>query len=213
MPRNVKPKRRYESPRRQEQAAATRAAILDAALKLFTEQGYVATSVGEIAAAAGVALKTVYAAFGTKRGVLMALRTRLVRGDDDPVPVAERDWFKAVLAEQDPRKLIGGLAHQSAAMKSRAGSIFEIIRNAAPADPEIAALWEQFMRDFYETQRLVIEQLRKRKALKLDPEKATDALWTLNHPSVHYLLVRERGWSADEYAGWLEQTLVDQLLV
>jgi AcrR family transcriptional regulator len=65
--------------------------ILDAALKLFTEQGYVATSVSEIAAAAGVAPKTVYAASGTKRGVLMALRTRLVRGDDDPVPVAERD--------------------------------------------------------------------------------------------------------------------------
>ena len=86
-------KRAYDSPRRREQAAATRAAILDAALKLFEQQGYAATSVGAIAEEAGVALKTVYAVFGTKRGLLVALRSRLVRGSDDPVPVAQQEWF------------------------------------------------------------------------------------------------------------------------
>src|SRR4030088_1308610 len=79
-------KRAYDSPRRREQAASTRAAILDAALKLFEQQGYVATPVAAIAKEAGVALKTVYAVFGTKRGVLVALRSRLVRGGPRAVP-------------------------------------------------------------------------------------------------------------------------------
>ena len=73
MSRDVKPRRRYESPRRREQAAATRQAILEAAERLFAEQGYVGTSVAEIAQEARVALKTVYAVFGTKAEVLRAL--------------------------------------------------------------------------------------------------------------------------------------------
>ena len=212
MPRDVKPKRRYESPRRQEQAAATRASILDAAQRLFERHGYLGTSVGEIAAEAGVALKTIYAVFGTKRGVLVALRQRLVRGGDDPVPLHEQESFKAMLAEPDPRKRIKLIAQLAAELKQRAGPIFEIIRNAAPADPEIAALWDRFMQDFYETQRLVIASLERDGSLALDPDRATDVLWTVNHPSVYHLLVRERGWTTAEYEQWLETTLAQQLL-
>ena len=121
-------KRAYDSPRRREQAAATRAAILDAALELFEQQGYAATSVAAIAKKAGVALKTVYAAFGTKRGVLVALRSRLVRGGDDAVPVDRQEWFRAVLEEPDPRKRLAAFAAAAATLKSRAGRLFEIIR-------------------------------------------------------------------------------------
>jgi AcrR family transcriptional regulator len=205
-------KRPYDSPRRREQAAATRAAILDAALKLFEQQGYAATSVAAIAEEAGVALKTVYAVFGTKRSVLVALRSRLVRGSDDPVPVAEREWFRAVLDEPDPRKRLTMFAAAATALKSRAGAIFEIIRHAAPADPEIGAMWDEFTRDFYENQRLVIERFDADGALKVDVNRATDILWTINHPAVYHLLVVERGWSADDYQRWLEESLDQQLL-
>jgi AcrR family transcriptional regulator len=208
---NVK-KRAYDSPRRRQQAAATRAAILDAALKLFAQQGYAATSVAAIADEAGVALKTVYAAFGTKRGVLVALRSRLVRGSDDPVPVAEQEWFRAVLDEPEPRKRLSMFAAAATELKSRAGAIFEIIRQAAPTDPEIAAMWAEFMRDFYENQRLVIERFDTDGALKADVNRATDILWTINHPAVYHLLVVERGWSADDYRHWLEESLNQQLL-
>ena len=87
----VKARRRYDSPRRREQAAATRREILEAAQRLFVEQGYAATTMAAIAAEAGVALKTVYVAFETKSGVLRALWNVLLRGDEDDVPVAERD--------------------------------------------------------------------------------------------------------------------------
>jgi AcrR family transcriptional regulator len=205
-------KRSYDSPRRREQAAATRAAILDAALRLFEQHGYAATSVGAIAKEAGVALKTVYAVFGTKRGVLVALRSRLVRGSDDPVPVAEREWFRAVLDEPDPRKRLSLFAHNAALLKDRAGPLFEIIRHAAPADPEIGAMWDEFMGDFYENQRLVVERFHADGVLKDDVDRATDVLWTINHPAVYHLLVAERGWSSADYQSWLEETLVQQLL-
>ena len=211
MARNVK-KRAYDSPRRREQAAATRAAILDAALTLFEKQGYAATSVAAIAEEAGVALKTVYAVFGTKRGVLVALRSRLVRGGDDPIPVAQQEWFHAVLDEPDPRKRLSMFAAAATALKRRAGAIFEIIRHAAPADPEIGAMWDEFMRDFYENQRLVIERFDADGALKLDVNRATDILWTINHPVVYHLLVVERGWRAEDYQRWLEESLNQQLL-
>ena len=81
MTRPVDSKRSYNSPRRREQAAATRREILEAAQRLFERQGYAATTMAAIAAEAGVALKTVYVAFETKSGVLRALWNLLLRGD------------------------------------------------------------------------------------------------------------------------------------
>src|SRR5882724_4415388 len=97
----VKPTRRYHSPRRQQQAAATRAQILAAAQTLFERQGYAATTMAAIAGEAGVALKTVYLAFETKSGVLRALWHLLLRGDEDEVPVMARQWYLEVLEEPD----------------------------------------------------------------------------------------------------------------
>ena len=58
----------------------------------------------EIAEEAGVALKTVYAAFETKSGVLRALWNVLLRGDEADVPVMDRAWYREVLEEPDPER-------------------------------------------------------------------------------------------------------------
>jgi len=121
-------------------------------------------------------------------------------------------WFRTVLDEPDPRKRLAMFAETSASLKSRAGPIFEIIRHAAPADPEIQAMWDEFMGDFYENQRLVVERFQADGVLKVDVNRATDILWTVNHPAVYHLLVVERGWMADEYRQWLEESLAQQLL-
>src|SRR3954449_8182157 len=133
----VKPKRRYDSPRRREQAAATRRAILEAAQKLFEEQGYAATPMAAIAAEAGVALKTVYVAFETKSGVLRALWHLLLRGDEADVPVGDRTWYREVLEEPDPERALRLTAHNSRIVKERAGGLLRVIRSAAEADPDI----------------------------------------------------------------------------
>src|SRR6516165_4596829 len=102
MVERVKPRRAYESPRRREQAAATRLEILDCAQRLFERDGYAATTMAAIAAEARVALKTVYVAFETKSGVLRALWNLRLRGGQEEVPVSQQDWYRAVLDEPDP---------------------------------------------------------------------------------------------------------------
>jgi AcrR family transcriptional regulator len=207
-------KRRYESPRRREQAAETRRQILDASRRLFERDGYGATSVAAIAAEAGVSLKTVYLAFGTKSGVLRALWNLLLRGDDEGAPIAEREWYRSVLAEPDPKRLIARVAEGSRTVKERVGDLFEVIRSAAPVDPDIAELWARIESEFYENQRAIVEALRAARGLRrgLDDERATDILWSLNHPDLWLLLVGKRGWTPDEFERWLRETLAAQLL-
>lgn len=59
------------SGRREANKAATRAAILEAARRLFADQGFEGTSVREIAAAAGVTERTFYRYFEGKEGLLL----------------------------------------------------------------------------------------------------------------------------------------------
>ena len=150
MSKSVKPRRRYESPRRREQAAATRQAILETAERLFAKRGYVGTSVAEIAKEAGVALKTVYAVFGTKAEVLRGLWNLRMRGDEEPVPMPERPWYREIVDEPDPQRRLALVAHNSRIVRERTAHVTEIVRQAAPADEQIAALWERFQREFYE---------------------------------------------------------------
>ena len=128
MPPHVNPKRSYDSPRRREQAAATRREILDAAQRLFERQGYAATKMSEIAEDAGVALKTVYAAFDTKSGVLRALWHALLRGDEEDVPVMDRAWYREVLEEPDAERQLRLNARNARAVKTRIAGVLDVIR-------------------------------------------------------------------------------------
>src|SRR5215467_15865900 len=121
MPAAVNPHRGYDSPRRREQAAETRRKILDAAEELFARDGYPAVAMPAIADRAGVALKTVYLAFGTKAGVLHGLWDVRLGGDDQPIPVTERPWYRQLLAASDPVGLLRTAARQSRTVKERAG--------------------------------------------------------------------------------------------
>jgi AcrR family transcriptional regulator len=210
----VKPTRAYNSPRRREQAAATRREILDAAKRLFEQQGYAATTMAAVAAEAGVALKTVYVAFKTKSGLLRALWHLLLRGDEEDVPVAERDWYRAVLDEPDPERKLRLVARNSRAVKERAGALMGVIRSAAPIDPDIAALWERIQSDFYDNQRAIVKALHASKALRpgLGVPRGADLLWTLNHPDLWLLLVGERGWTPEQWERWFADTVSAQLL-
>jgi AcrR family transcriptional regulator len=205
--------RRYHSPRRREQAEATRKEILDAAEKLFLKDGYVATSMAAIADEAGVALKTVYLAFETKSGLLRALWHRNLRGGREDVPVGEQQWFLEVLEEPDPAKALRLNARNSRVVKTRIAALGAVVLSAAAADPEIDALSKRIWSQFYDNQHEVIKALHKRGALKpgLSTDRAADILWTLNHPRT-YLLFLERGWTPKEYESWLGDITISELL-
>jgi AcrR family transcriptional regulator len=210
----VKSTRRYESPRRRKQAADTRRDILDAAQRLFERQGYAATTMAAIAAAAGVSLKTVYLAVETKSALLRALWHLLLRGDEEDVPIPEREGYLEMLDEPDPERQLRLDALNARKVKERAGALLGVIRSAAPTDPELGELWSRIQTEFYDNQRAIVVSLDAKQALRpgLDVARAADILWTLNHPDVWLLLVGERGWTGEEWEQWFGDAICAQLL-
>src|SRR6516225_1423420 len=104
MTRPVKSGRPYDSSRRQAQARQTRAATLAAARARFLDHGYAATTIGQIAADAGVSVETVYKAFANKAGLLKAIFDVAIVGDDEPIPLEQREMVARINAEPDGRK-------------------------------------------------------------------------------------------------------------
>jgi AcrR family transcriptional regulator len=149
----------------------------------------------QVAAEAGVALKTVYVVFATKSGLLRALWDLRLKGDQEDAGVAERPWYREVLEEPEPGRQLQGNARNARLVKQRIAGVLKVLRSAAPVDPEVEALWRLIQTDFYGNQRVVVESVAAKGALQpgLDVDRATDILWTLNHPDVWLLLVGERG--------------------
>src|SRR2546421_12007827 len=127
-------KRRYDASRRQEQARENRARVLTAARTLFLTHGYAETSMPEIAKAAGVSVQTVYKAFANKATLLKAVFDVSVAGDDEPVPIAERDAIAAIEAEPRAAEKIAMYARLLADGSHRWAPVLLLARDAAKAD-------------------------------------------------------------------------------
>jgi AcrR family transcriptional regulator len=207
-------RRRYDSPRRREQARETRRAILDAARSLFTERGYGATTIGALAERARVAPETVYAAFGNKRSILAQLVDVSIAGDDAPVPILERPWVRRLHEEPDPRVRLRMLARNGRAMLERSTAILEVLRGAAANDPEIDGLWRRYKSQRLEGQRVLLGIVTEGSGLRegLTPDAALDVVFTLGSPETYGLLVGDRGWSPAEFERWYEDALARLLL-
>ena len=206
--------RGYDNARRTLQAARTRAEILAAARRLFLAKGYAATSVREIAAESGVSFPTVYAAVGNKSALLGALFDVAVRGDDEPVPMAEREFVRRAEADPDPRVTLAVFARQVTAAGARVAPLIAVIDQAAGSDPELAELAEANRRRLHEGVTRLVRGLAVKGALRedVDVERAADVVWMLSGGVVHRDLVERRGWSPTEAEGWLKSTL-DRLLL
>jgi AcrR family transcriptional regulator len=205
--------RAYDSPRRREQAEATRLAILAAAQRLFERDGYAGTSVASIAKEAAVTPRTVYLGFETKAGLLRAVWNRALRGERDEAPVAAQRWFHEVLEEPDPERTLRLNARNSRRFKERSTELLQVVRDAAPVEPEIAGLWERIQAEYHANQRAVVESLGPRALRReLSVIRAADIIWTLNHPNTWIQLRVLRGWSAARYERWVGDTSCEQLL-
>jgi AcrR family transcriptional regulator len=143
MSEDVKPRRRYDSTRRQAQAAQTRQDILAAAQRLFLERGYAGTTLAAIATAAGVVVETIYRAYGSKAELFKAVVRAAVAGGADraQVPVEQRPAIAAVIAEPDPHRQLELYAATQPGIHARAGPLLRVLVGAAAADPELAELW------------------------------------------------------------------------
>src|SRR6478736_5309503 len=193
-------KRPYESPLRKAQAAATRRAIIDAASALFIERGYVATSIEAIAEAAGVSRATVFTSVGGKKALLKTAYDVALVGDDEPIPFPLRPASIAVRAEPDPHRFL------VVDINTRLAPIYEAVRGAASADPEVRDVFEAIGTERrIGAGRVVRDLVAKGGRLRegLDLEEAADILWVLIDAGLFHLLVHQRGWSIPSFQTWL----------
>ena len=210
----VKGKRTYDSSLRKQQAGQTRSRILDAAQRLFAEKGYPVATVEAIAGEAGVAVDTVYAAFGSKRGVLQALLNMRVGGDEAELDLLARAGPQAVKREHDQRAQLAAFAADISAIIERARPVDDIIRGAAAVDADIATLRAEAQAYRYRNIRELVSWLAAKGPLRagLTEDDAAAIAWTLTSPEVHGLLRVTRGWSPERYVEWLQETLTRTLL-
>ncbi|QRP42783.1 TetR/AcrR family transcriptional regulator [Amycolatopsis sp. FDAARGOS 1241] len=199
------PRRRYHSPLRQENARQTRQAVIAAARELFTAHGYAATSLNDIATAANVARPTAFAAFGSKPALLHQVLDQTLAGDDEPVPVAQRPWFRPVWDAATPADVLDAYADVCALINARAARIVEVVRRAADQTAEIAELWDTVQNNRRAGARMVVEHAAATGPLApgLDIERATDILWIFNDPAHYDALVIHQRWSKKDYQAWL----------
>lgn len=215
MTATVKPRRRYESPRRAAQAAQTRRDIVTAAGPLFRERGY-GVPLTEVASEAGVVVETVYRIFGTKSGLFRAVVEALLAGGTSraETPVEERPFVRDIHDEMDPRKQVATYAATQPGIHRRAGPLLRALRDARGSDPELGRLWVEMESRRFDGQGRLVRMLADRGALRpgLAVDAAIDATWTLCSLAVYDLLVLERGWSDDRYQAWLADALVCELV-
>jgi AcrR family transcriptional regulator len=209
-----KPKRTYNSTRRQAQARQTRQQIADAAQTLFSQRGYAGATIESIAQEAGVASETVYAVFGSKRKILSHLLDISIRGDDAPIPMLERAEPQAIFQQNDQRQQFVMLARGIAAVTERVAPVLEIMNIAAKTEPDIADLSQQMLNERWQNMAVVIQHIADNGPLRegITITQATDIVWTLMSPEVFLLLTRDRGWSTDQYREWLTDSLIRLLL-
>jgi AcrR family transcriptional regulator len=208
------PKRPYNSSRRKEGALQTRRQIVEAARDLFITRGYAGATLEAIAVQAGVAVETVYAAFGSKRAILSALIDMSVVGDEQPVPLLEREGPQAVAHETDQRRQVAMFAAGIAEIMQRMAPLFELMRAAAKTEPDIAELENSILDSRLEGMMFFVHALLQNGPLRdgLTSEAAAETVWALTSGEVFTLLTGTRGWSEAAYTRWLTETLTRLLL-
>lgn len=188
--------------------------MLAAARRRFLADGYPATTLAAIACEAGVSVETIYKAFGNKAGLLKAVFDVAVVGDDEPVPLVEREVVKRTLAEPDPRRKLAAFADLLVEVQPRAAPVQLLARAVAASDAEIAEVWSQMGAERLEGMAHFVRHLHEEGHLRpeLSVEEARDVLWAYASPDLYHLIVVQRSWSLERYARFVERALIATLL-
>ncbi len=208
-------KRPYDARRRRERAAeersATRRRVVDAARDLFLERGYVATTMADIAREARVALQSVYTAGQSKADLLHLVTDVAVAGDDQDIMLIDRPAYAAVAAEPDPERQIRMLAALTAGTMERLSPVWIAYREAAAVDPRAATNLVAAHRRRHETFRALIRMIPEEN-LRNGHDKSADTAWAIGSIDVFLLFRTILEWDAPQYAEWLRERFVEQLV-
>ena len=196
-----------------ERSRQTRQRILRAAYELFVGQGYGATTLQGIAERAGVAVQTIYFAFGNKPSLLKELVDVTIAGDDEPIPTMRRAWFRDALAADTAEAHLRAHVHGACGVLSRVAPIMDVLRAAGAQEPSLADLWQQDTDPRLEVQTAAARSLMTKTGARADltAEQAADLLYGLLSPELYLLFTRDRGWPSGAWEAWAYETLRQQL--
>lgn len=207
-------RRPYRSTLREEQARATRRAIVEAGAALFVERGFAGTTVDAIAERAGVSRKTVFTSVGGKVAVLKDAFDWALAGDDEPVPLGDRPAVRDFLTETDPATAVEKWARVMSEIAGRLAYIHPALVAAADVDPEAAELNETSERNRLHGARTFVRHLREVGGLREDVsvKRGAAVAALLMDPLGYRRLVLGDGWREKEYAAWVARMAAASLL-
>jgi AcrR family transcriptional regulator len=189
---------------RQVQAEETRIRIAQAARRLFAARGYGATSIESIAKEAGVATRTVYSAYGTKREILSLLCDLWLSTANAFAGAQE------VLAIEDPIERLRGAAAWLANLYSSGFDIVLIFEAATDESAETKALLRSKLAGRNEVMDAMIASIEPE--LRIPLKQAQAVYRALSAPGVYQELVEESGWTPAEFEEFVADSLRRQLL-
>ena len=196
-----------------EKSRQTRRRILQAAQELFVDQGYGATTLQGIAERAGVAVQTIYFAFGNKPSLLKELVDVTIAGDDEPISTLQRAWFRDALAAGTAEAQLRAHVRGTCQLLQRVAPIAEVLRSAGAQDPAIAGLWQHDTDPRLDVHTAAARSLVTKPGAQagLSAEHAADVLFGLLSPELYLVFVRDRGWTPERWEQWVYGTLHAQL--
>lgn len=188
--------------------AATEAKVVAAAARLFVERGYTATTLADVADAAGVGARTVYVRFDTKAELFRRVVDQAVAGDAEPVPVLDREWMRAALTAPTAAERLAAQAAATRQIVERAGALFAVAQQAAAVEPVIAGLWERARAHTRQDGHAFWTRMADDGLLPAgcDVEALTDTATILGAAETYLLTTRLHGWTPAQYEAWLLRT-------
>ncbi len=187
------------------QAKQTRMAVIVAAGRVFSQRGWVATSMRDVAHEAGVSVETLYASFESKAGLLKVVLDVAVVGDDEPVPFAARAEAEAMGAGLTLQARARSAAQVVTAINTRIYRLDQALRQGAAVEAILA-------------ERLAASEANRRANLaagatlgarRTVTEVEVDEIAALSSSAVYDLLVRSSGWTNSAYETWLAGRFIE----
>jgi len=199
--------REYRSSVRARHAEDTRRTIVEAATELFASQGYARTSVAAVAAAAGVAVNTVYTSVGGKPALIMAL------SEDGAEDTTAIETVRRIEETDDPAEILRLTAFGTARVRRARWRVLAILLDNRTADPDVGAAADAATRVVRDRLDLVAARLVETGGLDvgLDVGRVSEVLW-FYFGFEAWRTARGLGWEWDDAAAWLASQAASALL-
>lgn len=186
--------------------------ILDAAAELFERDGYMATTMNEIGERANVAVKTIYAAYGSKIGVLEATHFRAVRGSMSSTPLIEQQWVKDLANAESVQEAWKFVSKDQAESTARVAPILNAI-SCSSSDPPVRTLLDRLKDNRYYFWDVIAGILLTLPGAGGEHRRTAvaDAMFAIMSVEVYTLLIADRGWTDQQWQEWTHDQILFEL--